>query len=169
MAVNSCCAGPYTSMSCQALPVLRAGQRPESFRALVALRTCWGPKQKCPALLCKEFMDKGMQGTHPCRWITTEEGWFAGSPLLLRRVFQPGSVSCVLSAFPTSSCCTSSTSQTLCAKNIGFPSQSGFAWLCQHCRAPELHPPHPARIKSKLPLVESTELKCEAKAACSDL
>lgn len=143
MAVNSCCAGPYTSMSCQALPVLRAGQRPESFRALVALRTCWGPKQKCPALLCKEFMDKGMQGTHPCRWITTEEGWFAGSPLLLRRVFQPGSVSCVLSAFPTSSCCTSSTSQTLCAKNIGC---SKPEWLClampalSSCRAPSTTP-----------------------------
>lgn len=97
---------------------------------LYALGTCWAPKKKCPVFFRWGFPSLGVdrvrnswvrecREAHPCGWITMEQGWFAGSPLLLCRVYQPGPVSCVLSAFPTSCCCTSSTSQTLSAKNIG--------------------------------------------------
>lgn len=44
-------------------------------------------------------------------------------------------------------------------KILGVPNLSDFAWIYQHCQGPELHPSHPTRFKTKLPLVETTEQK----------
>lgn len=164
---------------------LRAGQRPEAFRALVvALVTCWDTQKQMPCLLqeglsqhwsglCKECTDEGMQGKAS---LCMDDPWTRGG-LQVPHCCSTGFASLVLLAelcwAPV--CCLHS--QHLPAarhphprlfppKILGVPSQSGFSWMCQHCRAPELHPPHPTRFKTKL---RPQSRRCEPKATCSDL